>query len=952
MRRNFFVQIFVVLVAFAAPGVFHDSSVRADANEVSIGNSNYPLQSSVALGDSHTCVIKSNGDVYCWGAGASGRIGDGTTWDRITPVKVPTISNAIAVTASNASTCALIMGGSLKCWGLNGNGQLGDGTTTNRLSPVSVSSLGSTVRAISSTAFSTCALTTVGGVKCWGLNSNGQVGDGTTAARYLPVDVIGLTSGVVAVSAGSTHACAIKADGTVKCWGQNQWGQLGDGSTADKPTPVDVLSLGDTAVAISASNVKTCALLASGTVKCWGSSSGGLFGPGITGGQSAPVQITGLPSGIESISVGDSHFCVATNLNGVKCWGGNTYGQLGDGTFIQNFSPVDVSTLQSGVSVVSVGATHSCAITTSGATRCWGRNTSGQLGNGQITSSNVPVGVSTLGSGVGVTTTSSVPAGSGGAAVTTTTSLSSGATSKTASTVVGGANTKTTVPTTNSAVIATTMPTKGSTGGNGVGSLPGGATEDVANPLVAKVNSGEAQVGPGVVRAKGVRNDPQKKREQSAESFAILATAMVASIAAVGSSSTYTKKALSNSPRSQNLFAHFPDRIILATQETRSNVEKKVSLKDNFDIPDSLENSDGGEITVTDDNIGNVFLGVIHSIRFFSRIRFLRPGLRRWAEVALLRPFTAAVLPFGATTMGWLFGYTNGKGVPASEFNQLNFLVFAVAMFVASIWTPVFSIFALAGVLIGMVGFSSVFLDWLYLVVLVLSGLMLIPLMVRGMVGPKGTTSSKYIALEISIVEIIAVVVAWGWLQEMANTIVGGANVYESTDKGLWLGAIFLGSAALAVAFLARKFADGVGRPRPIVGEPPFETDSRMAARYDYVQSVPVRLKQMDHGSVFIRALFGVVIISVGLQEVIKHWSILYAVLFVLAYYLIQFFHEKRKIREFSPVLRTSLLVVFASAVAIGKWNENQIAFLMAIVCAVTALFFLIRTRRLWGDPI
>jgi len=191
----------------------------------------------------------------------------------------------------------------------------------------------------------TCAVTTGGGVKCWGSNSNGQLGDGTTTNRSTPVDVAGLTSGVTAITAGEYHTCALMTTGQVKCWGWNGSGELGDGTNISRSTPVDVSGMGSGVSAVDAGWWYTCALTTNGTVNCWGSNSAGGLGDGTTTDRSTPVAVAGALSGVTAIAVGLWHTCGLTTGGGVKCWGSNSNGELGDGTTTDRTTPVAVSGL-------------------------------------------------------------------------------------------------------------------------------------------------------------------------------------------------------------------------------------------------------------------------------------------------------------------------------------------------------------------------------------------------------------------------------------------------------------------------------------------------------------------------------------------------------------------------------------------------------------------------------
>jgi alpha-tubulin suppressor-like RCC1 family protein len=188
-----------------------------------------------------SCAVTSAGAAKCWGANDLGQLGDGTTTPRLTPVGVSGLtSGAAAIATVKDHTCVLTIAGGMKCWGLNINGELGDGTTTQRLTPVDVSGLTSGVAAMAVGFEHTCALTTAGGMKCWGLNNDGQLGDGTRIPRSTPVDVFGLPAGVAAIAPGYFHSCALTNAGAIKCWGENARGELGDGTTTGRLTPVDV----------------------------------------------------------------------------------------------------------------------------------------------------------------------------------------------------------------------------------------------------------------------------------------------------------------------------------------------------------------------------------------------------------------------------------------------------------------------------------------------------------------------------------------------------------------------------------------------------------------------------------------------------------------------------------------------------------------------------------------
>jgi hypothetical protein len=210
----------------------------------------------------------------------------------------------------------------------------------------------------------------------------------------IPVDVSGLTSGVAAITAGGQHTCASTTGGGVKCWGDNFHGSLGDGTTSERDTPVDVVGLAGGVVAISTNETHTCALTTGGGVKCWGDNRYGQLGDGTTKNRHTPVDVSGLTTGVSAITTGYHYSCALTTSGGVKCWGTNFYGQLGDGTYQERHTPVDVAGLSSGVASISKTAGwFTCALTTNAGAMCWGNNNQGQLGDGTEKDRRKPVAV-------------------------------------------------------------------------------------------------------------------------------------------------------------------------------------------------------------------------------------------------------------------------------------------------------------------------------------------------------------------------------------------------------------------------------------------------------------------------------------------------------------------------------------------------------------------------------
>jgi len=369
---------------------------------------------SLSAGSYHTCGIR-RGTVYCWGDNSSGELGNGTTTRSTTPVAIsaPAGATFASVSAGTNHTCAVATNGTAYCWGINYHGELGDGTTTGRSAPVAVSVPvpGLAFATVSAGNEHTCGLTSTGAAYCWGDNTYGQLGNGTWyGTRSTPVAVSeGIT--FAQVSAGLLATCGVTTtNGGLYCWGLNFYGELGVGSDAGPETcsgyacSTKPAWIRDGFATVNTFRLHACAMDAYGVTWCWGYNSEGELGNGYGGSSPGPQTCSNnacakYPFPVSSyvrftaVSAGDYSSCGISADGGAYCWGSNNLGQLGNGSITESDLPIAVSGGLKFASL-SVGSDHACGLTTSGAAYCWGFNNSGQLGDGTTSSSYTPVLVS------------------------------------------------------------------------------------------------------------------------------------------------------------------------------------------------------------------------------------------------------------------------------------------------------------------------------------------------------------------------------------------------------------------------------------------------------------------------------------------------------------------------------------------------------------------------------
>ena len=284
---------------------------------------------TISAGEERTAAIKPDGSLWVWGYNSGGQLGDGTTEDKTSPIKI--MDNVVAVSAGwGVHTAAIKTDGSLWTWGYNSCGQLGDDTRKDKTSPIKIMD---NVTVISAGSDYTVAIKTDGSLWTWGYNGRGRLGDGTTVEKISPVKIM---DNVVAISAGSSHAAAIKTDGSLWTWGDNSSGQLGDGTTENKTSPIKIM---DNVVAISAGSGHTAAIKTDGSLWIWGKNKYGQLGDGTTEYRYLPIKIM---DNVATVSAGWSHSTAIKTDGSLWAWGSNYRGQLGDGTTEDRSTPIKI----------------------------------------------------------------------------------------------------------------------------------------------------------------------------------------------------------------------------------------------------------------------------------------------------------------------------------------------------------------------------------------------------------------------------------------------------------------------------------------------------------------------------------------------------------------------------------------------------------------------------------
>jgi alpha-tubulin suppressor-like RCC1 family protein len=376
-----------------------DSHYSSCKGEVAVLTTFLPITNETDFGKDHGCVL-DNGMAWCWGRNDQGQLGDGTSIDRPALAPHSLGGQVTEIAGGGYHTCARLDSGEVFCTGSNEYGQLGTGSAAQQsYQAQQVSALAADTVSIAAGSKHTCALKSDGSVRCWGDNFHGQLGDGSTIMRAEPVEITALGQEVVRLGMDDSadHSCVVTREGSVKCWGWNSAGQLGDGSTQDRSLPVlvDRDASGnalDDIIDVCTGWLHTCVQRAGGEVLCFGSNDSGRLGnPALTAPMATRPVAVALPApAIQgSLSCGTDHTCAILDDGTARCWGGNEYGQLGNGTYDAQgqATPALVTGLASPAASISADAYRTCATLDDGSMHCWGQDRIGGLS----TSTTAPV---------------------------------------------------------------------------------------------------------------------------------------------------------------------------------------------------------------------------------------------------------------------------------------------------------------------------------------------------------------------------------------------------------------------------------------------------------------------------------------------------------------------------------------------------------------------------------